>query len=513
MKTSTATKTPNQAISGHHLIAGQWHTGTSSFTSTGTGHTIQNADNEAVNQAVQAATDAFSTYGQSTSAERALLLRTIADEIELLGEEITAVCTKESNLPVARLTGERGRTTHQLSVFASHIENGLYLQRSEDAALPDRSPIPRPALKKMMRPYGPVAIFGASNFPLAFSTAGGDTASALAAGCPVVVKGHPAHPATSELVAQAILAAIKKCDMHPGIFSLIQDSGIQAAQELVTHPDITAVGFTGSLQAGRSLFDMCQQRPVPIPFYGEMGSLNPVFILPDALAQSCQDMAEGWVDSLNMGVGQFCTKPGVLILPEGQQGDQFIAFAKQKLRSVTAQKMLTPGIANAYIKGNQTISQEGGITSLFTTDSQVDAIHPNIYSTSANNWLSNTTLQHEIFGPYAMVIRSKDEQQTLDLAKQLPGQLTCTLFMTPDDHVFAQTLLPIFEQKAGRILANGWPTGVEVAESMVHGGPYPASTAMGTTSVGSTAIQRFLKPICYQNLPQALLPKELQQMA
>lgn len=497
---------------GQHLIKGKWTHGDSTSVSKpchGQGFTIHNASSELVNQAVSAATQSFQTFAHADSADRAQLLRTIADEINLRGDDITEICAQETGLPAARLTGERGRTTQQLNMFADYIEAGSYLQISIDQALPERSPLPRPELRKMMRPYGPVAVFGASNFPLAFSTAGGDTASALAAGCPVVVKGHPAHPATSEIIAQAVLAAIKKCHMDPGIFSLLQDSGFQAAQDLVAHPDIRAVGFTGSLQGGRALFDLCNQRPVPIPFYGEMGSLNPVFVLPAALTNNTHEIARGWVGSLTLGTGQFCTKPGLLILPQGAEGDEFIQTAQQELTQVDSNSMLTKGIANAYIKGVHDIQNIHGVNSVFSSESKPNAIKPNVISTSAKNWLEKPSLHDEIFGPFAIIIRTNNSQEMLAVAQQLAGQLSATVFIDSHDLELGRSLLPVLEQKAGRVLANGYPTGVEVAESMVHGGPYPASTFVGTTSVGTTAIQRFLRPVCYQNLPVELLPKEL----
>ncbi len=499
-------------ITGKHLINGDWLAGPTTCQTTpltGKPHTIHNASMDVVNKAAVAAQEAFESFAHSTSTERAKLLRTIAAEINLLGDDISSVCEQETGLPLARLTGERGRTTQQLEMFAAYIESGEYLQRSCDTALPDRSPLPRPELRKMLRPLGPVAVFGASNFPLAFSTAGGDTASALAAGCPVIVKGHPAHPATSDLVAQAILSAIKQCDMHPGIFNLIQDADIQAAQELVKHPHITAVGFTGSLQAGRALFDLCKQRPVPIPFYGEMGSLNPVFVLPQALQETADETAAGWVDSLNLGTGQFCTKPGLLILPEGQAGDDFITAAKQRLSTVPANHMLTQGIARAYHAGVQQVSQTAGVTSIHAAENPTGQARPQVFSTDVSNWLKQKTLHEEVFGPFALIIRTENTADMLTIARQLEGQLTATLIMQAQDQTLAQQLARILEHKAGRLLTNGFPTGVEVANSMVHGGPYPASTFSTSTSVGTTAIQRFLRPVCYQNMPTELLPAEL----
>ncbi len=466
-------------ITGKHLINGHWLAGPTTFQSTpltGEPHTIHNASQDVVNKATTAAKEAFTSFALSTSAERAKLLRTIAAEIDLLGDEISTVCEQETGLPLARLTGERGRTTQQLEMFAAYIEAGDYLQRSCDQALPDRSPLPRPELRKMLRPLGPVVVFGASNFPLAFSTAGGDTASALAAGCPVIVKGHPAHPATSELVAQAILSATKQCGMPAGVFALIQDADIQAAQALVKHPHMAAVGFTGSLQAGRALFDLCTQRPVPIPFYGEMGSLNPVFVLPEALQASAAETAADWVGSLNLGTGQFCTKPGLLILPKGAAGDEFIEAAKQKLNHIDANHMLTQGIAHAYQRGVAQVNQTTGVTAIHTADNPTGQAKPQVFSTDADNWLKQAALHEEVFGPFAMIVRTEGTADMLAIADHLEGQLTATLIMQAQDQTLAQQLAHILEHKAGRLLTNGFPTGVEVANSMVHGGPFPAST-------------------------------------
>jgi len=499
-------------ITGKHLINGQWIDGPSTFESqpiNGTAVAIHNASNDIVEQSATQARNSFQSFAQTSSSERAALLRCMAEQINKRGDQLSEICGQETGLPLARLTGERGRTTGQLEMFANYIEQGNYLQRSHDQALPERAPIPRPDLKKIMRPMGPVVVFGASNFPLAFSTAGGDTASALAAGCPVIVKGHPAHPATSEIIAQAILEAIKECGMDPGIFSLIQDSGIQVAQQLVTHSEVSAVGFTGSLKAGRILYNLCTQRAHPIPFYGEMGSINPVFALPNSLKNSAADIASGWVDSLNLGAGQFCTNPGLVVLPKGDDANEFINQVQQKIPAIGTCQMLTEGIAKSYIDGVNSIKAISGIEEIFSSSSELNAISPNVLSTSASTWINNQSLHEEVFGPFALIIIAEDTQEMLDVANHLDGQLTATVFMQPDDHNAASDLVQILEQKAGRILANGYPTGVEVAESMVHGGPYPASTFVATTSVGTAAIQRFLRPVCYQDMPDNLLPEEL----
>lgn len=497
---------------GKHLIAGDWVGSDASFASQpvdGAAHDIANGGTSDVNRAVEAAEEAFWTYGYTARAERAAFLNAIADEIEARGPQITEIGTRETGLPEARLEGERGRTTGQLRLFAQHIEAGDYLDRRHDEALPDRAPAPRPDLRMMQRPFGPVAVFGASNFPLAFSTAGGDTASALAAGCTVVVKGHPAHPGTGEIVADAILAAIVKTGMPAGTFSLIQGNTNDLGAALVQHPLITAVGFTGSLGAGRALFDLCAARPTPIPFYGEMGSVNPMFLLPEALAARGEDVAKGWAGSLTMGAGQFCTNPGVLIAIEGPQTDAFLATATQALGDIGAQVMLTEGIANNFRAGRDKVAGTKGVQELLTSTCDLRNATPYLFATTGDEWLANAALGHEVFGPLGLIVQVKDADQMREVARTLEGQLTCTLIMDDGDRALAQSLMPVLERKAGRVLANGFPTGVEVSDAMVHGGPYPASTNFGATSVGTLAIRRFLRPVCYQNIPAALMPDDL----
>lgn len=498
-------------LTGKHLIAGNWVAGDATFTSEpahGAAHDFSVGTPAHVDAAVQAAEDAFWSFGYSSRAERAALLNAIADEIEARGEEITAIGTSETGLPEARLQGERGRTTGQLRLFASHIEKGDYLDRRHDEALPDRAPLPRPDLRMIQRPIGPVAVFGASNFPLAFSTAGGDTAAALAAGCPVVVKGHSAHPGTGEIVAQAIDAAIKKLDMHPGIFSLIQGGKRDVGQSLVQHPLIKAVGFTGSLGGGRALFDLCAQRPEPIPFFGELGSVNPMFLLPEAVKARGEAIGKGWAGSLTMGAGQFCTNPGISVIIEGPEADAFIQAAKAALEPVGAQTMLTDGIAQAYRDGRDRVAGVKGVQELLTSTCDLRNATPYLFATTGKEWLDNEVLGEEVFGPLGLIVRVTDFDEMMKVAKSLHGQLTCTLHLDAGDTVQGKALMPVLERKAGRVLANGFPTGVEVADSMVHGGPYPASTNFGATSVGTLSIRRFLRPVCYQGLPAELLPKD-----
>ncbi|MBU2936298.1 MULTISPECIES: aldehyde dehydrogenase (NADP(+)) [Pacificibacter] len=496
---------------GKHLISGEWIGTDAVFTSepaTGDAHDFSIGTPALVDQAVQAAEDAFWSFGYSSRESRAKFLNAIADEMEARADAITQIGSEETGLPQARLQGERGRTTGQLRLFAAHILAGDYLDRRFDEALPDRAPMARPEIRMMQRPIGPVAVFGASNFPLAFSTAGGDTAAALAAGCPVVVKGHSAHPGTGEIVAEAILAAIKSCDIHPGVFSLIQGGKRDVGTSLVQHPLIKAVGFTGSLGGGRALFDLCAQRPEPIPFFGELGSVNPMFFMPNALSNRGTEIAEGWAGSLTMGAGQFCTNPGISVILDGPDADAFVETATKALSTIAPQTMLTDGIADAYRKGGASISAAKGVQELIASTCDLRDAAPYLFVTSGKDWLENEVLGEEVFGPLGLIVRAKDMDEMAVIAKALKGQLTCTIHLDDEDAQDAQKLLPILERKAGRILANGFPTGVEVCDAMVHGGPYPASTNFGATSVGTLSIRRFLRPISYQNIPAAVLPAD-----
>ncbi len=497
---------------GKHLISGEWIAGASSFKSepaTGDGFDFAVGTPALVDRACVAAESAFAAYSNTSRADRARFLDAIADEIEARGPAITWIGSTETGLPTARLEGERGRTTGQLRLFANHIRNGDRLDIRHDPALPDRTPLPRPELRMVQRPIGPVAVFGASNFPLAFSTAGGDTAAALAAGCPVVVKGHSAHPGTGEIIAEAIAAAITKTDMPKGVFSLIQGGARDVGQALVRHPLIKAVGFTRSLGGGRALFDLCAQRPEPIPFFGELGSVNPMFILPEAARARGSAIGAGWAGSLTMGAEQFCTNPGLAVVETGPEGDAFVAAAAEALQATQPQCMLTDGIAQAYRNGKQRFDVRDAVRPLFTSDSQGRYAAPNLYETDAATYLQDHSLGEEVFGPLGLVVRVSGAEEMAQLAQGLSGQLTATLHMDEADVARARQLLPVPERKAGRLLVNGFPTGVEVADSMVHGGPYPASTNFGATSVGTLSIRRFLRPVCYQNLPAALLPADL----
>ncbi|WP_209426548.1 aldehyde dehydrogenase (NADP(+)) [Pararhodobacter sp. SW119] len=497
---------------GAHWIAGEKITTDARFDSTpatGPSHAFSAGTPDLVARACAAAEEAFWTFGYSSRDDRARLLEAIADEIEARAAAITAIGTAETGLPEARLNGERGRTTGQLRLFADHIRKGDYLDRRHDPALPDRQPAPRPELRMVQRPIGPVAVFGASNFPLAFSTAGGDTAAALAAGCPVVVKGHSAHPGTGEIVADAVSAAVAACGLHPGVFSLVQGGKRDVGEALVTDPRIKAVGFTGSLSGGRALFNLCAARPEPIPFFGELGSVNPMFVLPDALAARGDAIAQGWAGSLTMGAGQFCTNPGIAVVVDGPEAEAFTAAAKAALDPEAAQTMLTDGIAAAYREGRDRVAGTEGVRAVLTSVCDRRNATPYLFETTAGAWLANHALGEEVFGPLGLIVRARDADEMRAVAHSLDGQLTCTLHLEAGDTALARELMPILERKAGRILANGFPTGVEVADSMVHGGPYPASTNFGATSVGTLSIRRFLRPVCYQNLPEDLLPEDL----
>jgi alpha-ketoglutaric semialdehyde dehydrogenase len=497
---------------GRHLIAGDWVASTETFPNapiSGTPALFSAGTVEQVDAACRAAEAAFAAYSATSREDRAVFLETIAEEIDARGATITEIGTLETGLPAGRLEGERGRTTGQLRLFASHIRKGDYLDRRTDAALPDRTPLPRPEIRLMQMPVGPVAVFGASNFPLAFSTAGGDTASALAAGCPVVVKGHSAHPGTAEVVAEAVLAAILRCDMPKGVFSLIQGGSRKVGEAVVTHPAIRAVGFTGSLAGGRALFNLCAARPDPIPFFGELGSVNPMFLMPAALAARGDAIAKDWAGSLTMGAGQFCTNPGIAVVIDGPEAAAFTAAAKAAVEPTPPQIMLTDGIASAYRQGRDRIAGTAGVREVLTTTCDLRQATPYLFAVSGDDWLANHALGEEVFGPLGLIVTVRDFAQMQAVANSLEGQLTCTLHVDAADHAQAAALMPTLARKAGRVLANGFPTGVEVSEAMVHGGPYPASTNFGATSVGTMSIRRFLRPVSFQNMPEALLPEDL----
>ncbi|WP_047246648.1 aldehyde dehydrogenase (NADP(+)) [Maribacter thermophilus] len=471
---------------------------------------FKNATISDINKAVNKATEAFQTYRKAENEQKALFLEQIATEIENLGDALIERGNLETALPVGRLQGERGRTMNQLRLFANVVREGSWVDARIDKAQPDRTPIPKSDIRHMTIPLGPVAVFGASNFPLAFSTAGGDTASALAAGCPVVYKGHPAHPGTTELVAKAIETAIEKTGMPKGTFTLLQGNSIEVGEVLVKHEGIKAVGFTGSYRGGMAIFEYANNRPVPIPVFSEMGSSNPVFILPQALKERGEKIAEGLANSINMGVGQFCTNPGLTFLSDGTTNG-FINTLQDRINAQEAGTMLTSGIQSSYKKGIEYFeSQESlEIVAKGKNDEGANKAVSTVFKTNIETFLSNGTLAEENFGPSSVVVADVSKEKLLQAAKELEGHLTATVHGTEEDLENYSELFDILEQKVGRVLINGFPTGVEVCHSMVHGGPFPATTAPSSTSVGTNAIKRFVRPVCYQDYPQALLPKEL----
>lgn len=498
-------------LTGKNLIDGTWQgSDTTRASADLDGVTFAQASAAQVEAACRAARRDFRAYAAVSRKQRAAFLRTIAEQIDVLGAEITQTGCAETGLPEVRLNGERGRTTGQLRMFADLIEDDEHLDVRVDPALPDRAPMPRVDLRLTHRPIGPVVVFGASNFPLAFSTAGGDTASALAAGCPVIVKGHEAHVGTAELVGQAIAKAIGICGMPPATFQILQGPGRVVGTALVTHPEIRAVGFTGSLAGGRALYDLCHGRPHPIPFYGELGSVNPVFLLPHALKARAAAMGAGWAGSLTMGAGQFCTNPGVVLGVRGPDFDAFAQAALAVLKEASEQKMLTDGIHGAYetgLSGFSDLMEEVSSCGRSTTPRHA---LPAVFKSDAATWLATPALQHEVFGAAGILVECDDTAQMLTVAEALEGQLTATLHMDDADMDLARKLAPVLEEKAGRLLCNGFPTGVEVCSAMMHGGPYPASTDVRATSVGTLAIVRWLRPVSYQDFPADLLHPELQ---
>jgi NADP-dependent aldehyde dehydrogenase len=441
---------------------------------------------------------------------RAVFLETIAEQILAIGDVLVDRATAETGLPRARIEGERGRTVGQLRLFAQVLREGSWAGFTIDPALPERTPLPRPDLRVRKIALGPVVVFGASNFPLAFSVAGGDTASAFAAGCPVIVKGHPAHPGTGELIARAIQRAVALCHLHEGVFSYLPATR-DVASALIADHRIKAVGFTGSRAGGMALTRIAAGRAEPIPVYAEMSSINPVVLFPAALAARAEALGGAFVGSLTMGAGQFCTNPGLVIAVHGPHLDTFLASASAAMVASAAQDMLTPGIHAAYVDGANALA---GHTSVTTLARGVEPTGPYqaqgaLFKTTASEFLSDPALGAEVFGSSSLVITVSDMAEAHDVIAALEGQLTATLILDADDEEEAAKLLPILERKVGRILVNGWPTGVEVCYAMVHGGPFPSTSDGRTTSVGAMAIERFLRPVCYQNMPSALLPEGL----
>src|SRR5215468_5815774 len=476
---------------------------------------FEGATADQVNQALEAAESAFHIYRRLSSERRANFLEMIAEEIIALGDDLIERSHLETGLPKDRLTGERGRTVNQLRMFADLIREGSWVDARIDRAIPDRQPAPKPDLRRMLIPIGPVAVFGASNFPLAFSVAGGDTASALAAGCPVVVKAHHAHPGTSEMVARAIVKAVGETGMPAGVFSLLYGAGHEVGIGLVKHPLTRAVGFTGSLRGGRALFDAAANRHDPIPVYAEMGSINPVFILPGALRERADAIAEGLKNSVMLGVGQFCTCPGLAV---GLLDENFARFADKLgglIASAQPGTMLYPGILQGYDEGVKRLCDIEGLQitqSRIEPDPAKTEARPSMFATNAETFLRHHELSEEVFGPSTVVVSCDSREEMERVARNLEGHLTATIHGTAQDLLDHAWLVSILENKAGRLVFNGFPTGVEVCPSMHHGGPYPAMTDSRATSVGTAAIERFARPVCYQNFPQEALPVELRNV-
>lgn len=456
-----------------------------------------------VNHAVENAAEAFPEYSKKSAEEKAAFLDAIGDEIMALGDELINRCMKESGLTEGRLTGERGRTVNQLKLFADVVRDGSWVDARIDTGEPD--------VRSMRKALGPVGVFGASNFPLAFSVAGGDTASALAAGCPIVVKAHPSHPGTCELVAEAILKAAEKTGMPDGVFSMVHGISHEVGLAIVRHPKIKAVGFTGSFGGGKALFDEANKRPEPIPVYAEMGSTNPVFILPGALKERKESMAEELAGSVSLGVGQFCTNPGLVFHQESDDAASFQSALSEQMKNVGAGVMLNEGIQKNYLSGLEKLSEIEGVQVLAKGKDDENGYRGSaaLLRASASVYFKNQDVEEEVFGPSTVLISSSGKEQMIQAARRLRGHLTATIHGTDEDLAEYSELIEVLEQKVGRLIFNGYPTGVRVCHAMIHGGPFPATTDSRSTSVGTTAIRRFARPVCYQDFPNITLPDEL----
>ncbi|MCM2681237.1 aldehyde dehydrogenase (NADP(+)) [Echinimonas agarilytica] len=459
--------------------------------------------------AASAAQTAFAEYRVCSHIQISEFLNTIAEEIESLGDQLLETADAESGLGIPRMTGERARTCGQLRAFADIVAQGQWVQASIDTAIPDRKPVPKPDLRRMMRPLGPVAVFGASNFPFAYGSVGGDTASALAAGNPVIVKGHPSHPATNELFCHALDAAITRCNMPRGVFSMLQGATHELGGELVKHPVVQAVGFTGSLGGGRAFMDIAASRPTPIPVFAEMGSVNPIFVATDAMSTRGEAIGTTLAASVAMGTGQFCTSPGVVVTTGNADFNTAVA---KGLSETPRGLLLNDNIGNALVRAVKEITARSDVkwlNQVELSDSDTSTPPNIVLKTSAQDFLVDKTLQEEIFGPVTMIVECDNEQQMLQVADSFEGNLTATVHATDKDKTQANALLERLEQFAGRVIYNGFPTGVEVCPSQQHGGPYPASSAASTTSVGADAMLRFARFVAYQGLPDAYLPSAL----
>lgn len=465
---------------------------------------FREATNSEINESIVLANDAFALYRKTSYSQRSLFLEAIAGNIEALGDDLLKIINEETALPLTRLVGERARTTGQLRLFSQLLRDGKWNEEIVDEPLPDRKPAPRPGMMQMQVPIGVVAVFGASNFPLAFSVAGGDTASALASGCPVVFKAHPAHPATCQLMGNAIAKAAKETGMPDGVFSMLHGLSTEVGGSLVTHPLIKAVAFTGSFKGGKALYDLAVRRPEPIPVYAEMGSVNPIFFLPEAVKQGGASLASQFGQSVTMGSGQFCTNPGFCILINNEESKLFIQHVAEALSATPTHPMLTKTITDAYKSGLEKHHTMSGV-SILTITAETE-IKPSIVTISAKNLMQHPDYFEEVFGPATVAVLADSYNEMHRFIEIMPGQLTGTIHATENDLPVAKELIDLLTQKAGRIIMNGFPTGVEVCHSMVHGGPYPATTDSRVTSVGTRSIYRFTRPVCFQNIPHSLLP-------
>ena len=480
-------------------------------TNTENSFVITEATSEEISQAAELAAEAFQIYSKKSGNEKAAFLRAIADEIEALGDALVEVYMSESGLPAGRANGERGRTVGQLRGFADHIEEGSWVEATIDTAQPDRKPLPKGDLRKMNIALGPIVVFGASNFPFAFSTAGGDTAAALAAGCPVIVKSHPMHAGTGEMVTSAVIKAAEKTGMPNGVFSNLNSSGIEVGQELVQHPAVKGVGFTGSIRGGRALFDLAGTRPEPIPVFAEMGSINPVVFMPEALNEKAVDWAKTYAGSITLGAGQFCTNPGLLLGIKGAGLNQFGQTLAEEIVKSAPTCMLHPNIFGAYESSKaKAISQEGvEVLADYSSDSKNNFGRQIVSKVAGATFLANPTLHHEVFGPFSLLVECEDESQLEQILHKLEGQLTGTIIATDSELASNSGIVSAMQNRVGRIIFNGVPTGVEVCPSMLHGGPYPASTDARFTAVGVDSIKRWVRPFSFQAWPNNLLPDAL----
>ena len=465
---------------------------------------------EEIDLVMQGAWNAFHVYRKLSLKQRAAFMKAIAVELENCGDALINTAMSETNLPEARLRGERARTIFQLNSYAEACGKGSWLDARIDTAIPDKTP-PKPDIRKMLVPLGPVVVFGASNFPFAYSTAGGDTACAFAAGCPVIVKAHPAHAETSEIVANAILTAADKCNMPKGIFTHVHGAGFEVGKALVQHPHTKAVGFTGSFLGGKQLFDWGNQRKEPIPVFSEMGSINPVFLMPEKLNASAPEIAQQYAGSITLGVGQFCTNPGLIIGIESEALKTFVHDLGKAIQKIDPAPMLHPGIVSAYKKnkGNALLQDDVHLVAESETDVKENEGLPTIATATGQAFLNNPVLHQEVFGPYSIIIRCKDMNEMIEVAKNLEGQLTSTLMATENDITGNDELVEAVKNICGRFILNNVPTGVEVCLSQHHGGPFPATTDSRFGAVGADGIKRFARPVAFQNWSNNLLPDEL----